>query len=410
MINFDLVGKLRLGQESDKFKPYQERKFDSGWANRTLMFNAICGDNRHMLTIQGGTYPDRNDYKIVTFSPSTTDVGGTRHSGERIEIPWKDRFVKNNIDKVAEFRKYIVDLEKYGRRRLLEQYTQKIHEGESVTDEELKSVGLTDESELADALEKSLALKKEFLTQWDQAEYMKKVLSSDKYKNELFYIRGTFTCQWSDSNQQWYTSMTPQKITLAKEDAEEYSKGSAVLYFGPGAVDDMSLEEKGKYFIKAYTMEYESTRKKNIPCEFQLVIPNKIPHVNGINDGKDELRAKNLVSKFIVEDDTVKELGVVFDILNGAQKVEITEDMLTDEERESIEIGLTTLEDIRRDLGNTVYGERIRENRYKKFSKGYGSGVRRDTAYTVGDLVIPPLADATSDENGSIFDEDNDDL
>ena len=65
MINFDLVGKLRLGQESDKFKPYQERRFDSGWTNRTLMFNAICGDNRHMLTIQGGTYPDRNDYKIL---------------------------------------------------------------------------------------------------------------------------------------------------------------------------------------------------------------------------------------------------------------------------------------------------------------------------------------------------------
>lgn len=397
MINFELVGKLRLGQESDKFKPYQERVFESGWANRTLLFNAICGDNRHMLQIQGGTYPERKDYNIITFGPSTVDPDGTRHSGERIEIPWKLRSLQSNIDKVAEFKKFVVDLEEFGRRALLEQYCTKIHEGGSLTDEDLAKVGLKEESEVAEALEKSKSRKKEFISAWDMAEFVKKMLESDKYKDRLFYVKGSFSCQYSDAKQQWYINMTPQKISLARPDAEEYSVGKATLLFGPGAVDDLSLDEKGKYFIKAYTMEYDSARKKNIPCEFQLVIPKGISDTDGRHNNEDVERTQRLINKFIVEDDSVKEIGIEFDILNGSQKVEITEDMLTDEQRGDLALGLISMDDIRRDLGNTVYGERIRENRYKKFMKGYGNGTRKDTAYSLEDLEIPPIDNGATD-------------
>ena len=388
---FELTGKLKLGQESDKFKPYQERIFESGWASRTLLFNAICGDNRHMLQIQGGTYPEKKDYKIITVGLSTTDVDGTRHAGERLEIPWKDRFLESNIAKVAEFKRFVVDLEESGRRTLLTQYADRINEGGSLTDEELAKVGLKEEGEIDEALKKSKELRKEFISAWDQAVFVKKMLESDKYKDRIFFIKGTFNCQYSDTKQQWYINMVPQKITLAKPGAEESSIGKATLLFGPGAVDDLSLEEKGKYFIKAYTMEYDSARKKNIPCEFQLVIPKGIANTKGEHDSGDEGRAKKLVSKFVVEDDSVKELGIEFDILNGSQRVEITEDMLTDEQKEDLELGLISMDDIKRDLGDTVYGDRIRENRYKRFMRGYGSGTRKDTAYSVEDLEIPPL-------------------
>ena len=409
MINFDLVGRLKMGQESDKFKPYQERTFDSGWTNRTLLINALCGDNRHMLQIQGGTFPNKKDYKIITFGPNTVDESGNRVPGERVEIPWTDRLSQASIEKVAEFRKYIVDLEKQGRRRLLEQFAQRIHEGQSLSDEDLASVGLTEESEVAPALEKSQKLRKEFISQWDQAEYMKKVLTSDKYKDKKFFVRGIVDCQWSEQKGQWYKNMVPQRIYLAPDDAEEYSHGSTTLYFSSDAVDDQSLEEKHKYYVKAYTMEYNSDRKKNIPCEFQLVIPDKIPHKEGIDDGKDGIRAAHEANKFKIEDDKVREYGVEFDLLNGSQKVEITPEMLTDDQKEELDLGIITMDEIRRDLGGSVYGDRVIENRYIGCSRGYSSGVK-DTAYTKDDLVIPPIE--KPDEDG-LFDEefaDDDDL
>ena len=404
-MNFELVGKLKIGQESEKFKPYQERVFDSGWMNRTLFINAICGDNRHMLQIQGGTFPDKKDYKILTFGPSTVDDSGQRHSGERVEILWKDRMVQSNLDKVAEFRKYTVDLEEYGRRRLLENFAQKIREGTSLTDEELQSVGLTSESEVSEALEKSYKKKHEFLSPWDQAEFMKKVLDSGKYNDKKFYVRGVYTSQWSDQKQQWYTNMTPQRIYLAKKDAEDYSKGTATIYFTENAVDDGSLEEKHKYYVNAFTMEYDSTRKKNIPCPFQLVIPEEVASKSEKSKGSDKDRAKKIVEKFVVEDDSVFEYGVEFNILDGAQRMEITPDMLTEEQQEELDLGLITIEELRRDLGGSVYGERVRENRYSGVARGYSQG-RKPTAYKADDLVIPPLEDVTE----GLFDDDDDDL
>ena len=127
---------------------------------------------------------------------------------------------------------------------------------------------------------------------------------------------------------------------------------------------------------------------------------------DGRSDSNDEARSKLVVKKFTVEDDSVKEYGVQFDILNGSQRMEITPDMLTDEQREELDLGMITMDDIRSELGSSVYGERIRENRYSGIMRGYSKGVK-DTAYTSADLEIPPLEDVTE---GLFDDEDSDEL
>ena len=91
-------------------------------------------------------------------------------------------------------------------------------------------------------------------------------------------------------------------------------------------------------------------------------------------------------------------------MLNGAQKQEITEDMLTDEQREDLDCGLITMDDIRAELGGSVYGERIREYQFLKPAKGFTKG-RQDTVYTADDMVIKPLADEV-DEMEDLFDEE----
>ena len=96
-------------------------------------------------------------------------------------------------------------------------------------------------------------------------------------------------------------------------------------------------------------------------------------------------------------------------MLNGAQKTEITEDMLTDEQKEDLECGLITLDDIRADLGGSVYGDRVQEYQFDKIARGFTKG-RNDTVFTDDDMIIKPVEDELPDEVEDLFDdEDTDD-
>ena len=112
--------------------------------------------------------------------------------------------------------------------------------------------------------------------------------------------------------------------------------------------------------------------------------------------------------KFVVEDESWKELGVVVKMLNGAQKTEITDDMLTDEQKEDLECGLITLDDIRADLGGSVYGDRVQEYQFDKIARGFTKG-RNDTVYTDDDMVIKPIENELPDGVEDLFDDDNSD-
>lgn len=409
MIYFDFFGKLKLIPESDKFKPFEEKRFPSGWTRLQFMFNGVEGDNRHMMTISGGYFPDNPSYTIKTFSQPVQDDEGSKGKGQMIEIKWADRLKPENVAKVAEFRKFIIDCEVPGRRTKLQHLVDRIHDGTGVTDADLAEVGLSDISEVESAFKDSSKFRKEFISEWDYADFLHKLISSGKYDDKVFHVKGVIEKQYSDMKQQWYTTLKPNRIYLANPDSEERCVGSAVLFFTDDAVDSNSLEEKGKYFVTAYTFEYDSTRKKNIPCEFQLVIPDKVPHSDGIEDGLDAARAKGAAKKFTVSDGKVYEYGVEFDMLNGSQKVEITPDMLSDEQREDLELGLISMDDIRAELGGSVYGDRVIENRYRKIMKGYTKG-RKETVYEPENLIIPPLEEeklpfetADSDDDDDLF-------
>ena len=172
------------------------------------------------------------------------------------------------------------------------------------------------------------------------------------------------------------------------------------MLFTTDAVDDMSVEEKGKYYVNGYTMEYDSARKKNIPLPITIVIPAAAEDA----DDKTKKRVDRIVQKFSAEDDEVREYGVIVNMLDGAQKTEITEDMLTDEQKDDLECGLITMDDIRAEYGK-VYGDRIRELQFVKPARGFTKG-SNETAYNVEDLEIPPLEEENDDVE-DLFDEDD---
>ena len=93
------------------------------------------------------------------------------------------------------------------------------------------------------------------------------------------------------------------------------------------------------------------------------------------------------MKKFTVDDNSWKEVGCDVEMINGSPRVNITYEMLDDDQKDNIDLGLTTLEDIQRELGGAVYGEHIRELRFNKYSYGYSAGPK-DTEFTDKDMQI----------------------
>lgn len=399
-MNFEMTGKLNISKETDKFKPYSENHYDSGWVKRRLLFNAVCGDNRHMLAVDDGCWEDGHG-EVYTFSKSSVTESGEKKNGELLKIPFKERLTSTKIAEVAEFKKFIFDLEKPGRRYKLEKAAERLREGKNLTDEELKELEIENETEVTQALEKSNKKRHEFITKWDFAEFIKKVIDSDKYKDSLFFIRGNGEYSYNTETGVVYESLVPTRIYLAADDAEVSSTATFNILFGSESFDEMSVEEKGKYYVNGHMMEYESRLKKNIPVEVQICFDA----AKEDSSDKEKRKVESIKHKFMVDDDSIKEYGVVVNMINGAQKTEITEDMLTDEQRDDLDCGLITMDDIREELGGSVYGDRIKEYQFVKPARGFTRG-RQETAYTSEDMIVK-----VNDETEDLFaDEEDDEL
>lgn len=403
-MNFEMTGKLSIGKETEKFHPYTEKTYPSGWVRKQLLFNVTCGDNRHMLTVTAGAFADGHG-DIYSFTKGGVDENGNKVKGESIQIPFKERLTSPRLAEIAEFKKFIIDLEQSGRRYKLQNMADKLHEGEELTDEELKSVGLESKDDVTTALEKSNKKRHEFISEWDYIDFIKKVIESEKYKDKLFFIRGNGEYQYSDNQQKVYESYIPTRIYLAADDAEPSSTATINIIFNSESLDEMSVEEKGKYYVNGHMMEYDQNRKANIPVPVTIVIP--VPE----DDEKGKKKAEAFKHKFMVDDDTYKEYGAIVNMLNGAQKTEITEDMLTDEQREDLDLGIITMDDIRAEIGGSVYGDRIREYQLVKPARGFTKG-RQDTVWTDEDMIIKPIEEAISDSEDLFEDEvvDDDDI
>lgn len=403
-MNFEMTGKLSISKETEKFHPYTEKTYPSGWVRKQLLFNVTCGDNRHMLTVTAGAFADGHG-DIYSFTKGGVDENGNKVKGESIQIPFKERLTSPKLAEIAEFKKFIIDLEQPGRRYKLQNMADKLHEGKELTDEELKEVGLESKDDVTTALEKSNKKRHEFISEMDYIDFIKKVIDSEKYKDKLFFIRGNGEYQYSDNQQKVYESYIPTRIYLAADDAEPSSTATINIIFNNESLDEMSVEEKGKYYVNGHMMEYDQNRKANIPVPVTIIIP--VPE----DDEKGKKKAEAFKHKFMVDDDTYKEYGAIVNMLNGAQKTEITEDMLTDEQRKDLDLGIITMDDIRAEIGGNVYGDRIREYQLVKPARGFTKG-RQDTVWTDEDMIIKPIEEAIPDSEDLFEDEavDDDDI
>ena len=392
--NFNFTGKIALGKDSEKFHPIERKEFSSNWMNTTVRFNCVSGTNRVLCMTQGGKWKDDKKNVVKTFGKSTTDANGNVIKGTAIEILSAKRFDQYQIDKFAGFKKFVVDTGDYKMRYKLQDLVEAFKNG-TVTDEKIEELGIDNLDDAVTALEKSQAKRKEFVSEWDFAEYMIKVAQSEKMKDKLFNISGSYEVSYNADKDRFYTNYHVNRVTLATEDAEPKTEMKIDFLYGENAWDDSNYEETGKVLVIGWISYYDSNLKKSGFKPMVVVVRED-----------DEKKRKALKRKFTC-DDGIKQIGLTLSVIEGAERVEITIDMLSEEEQEDIAMGLLDFDEVKRSMNNSVVGDRISELRFAELTPK--KNIPKETIYSMDDMG-PAKADAIDeDEKFDIFSSDDED-
>ena len=359
MATINMIGKLRKLKENG----YEEQEFSGGLIRKKVRFQMICGDNVQWLEATALVWKDDKKNKIYTVK--SVENG----KDEKMEVQWGNRFDESVVSSVAGYKKWVIDTDTFAHRK------------------ELEEGGLDEE------FEKSRKKRKEFLHAADFIDYLVKVLDSDKSKDMVFRVTGSIDFAYSENKGLYYRTFTPQKITRVPDDTNQICEASMKVYFAENAVDETMTDETGDIMFNGYIQSYFSNIKGNafVPMSFTI--------------NKDAEMAEGFKMIFEdVEDDKVMEVGVVVNLINGSQQVSITEDMLTDKQRKMIAMKMTTFDKIKKELGDTVRGDRVTKTELKELMRGYSGGAV-ETAYEISDLIRKPVK---QEEPVDIFSEDDD--
>lgn len=390
MNQITFVGRIQAIKDSEKFHPVERKTFDSGWSMTTVRFNCISKTNRVMCVTQGGKWTDDKKNVVKTIAKTVTNEDGSVTKGEKIDIPWAKRFDTKEIEKVARYRKFVVDLGDAQMRYALQDAV-KAFEEDNITDELIEKTGCNTLEEAKEALDKSNKRRHVFLSEWDFAEFMTKVVSSPKIKDTVFRISGYQEVQYNAEKGRFYVNYRVNRVNIAKEGLDETTDLSVDFYFGNNCVDDEDFEENGKGYINGYTTYWDSMVKKNGFMPMTLVV-------------RDKAKLKVMKKRLVADDDEIKNIGLVGEVIQGASMSAITYEDLSDEDKEDVDCGLVTVEELAAAMGGQKAGERISEIRFK------GLNARKknveDTSYTTDDMH-PARADVKEDtEDVDLFDDD----
>ena len=372
MINFEIIATLKAIKDSDSFSAFEVRDFNSGWQNTRYRFNAVSGTNRFRLEIGGGKWKDDKKNLIYTFSRAEAGK-----KPEKMTVKWEDRKNSEIIDTVAGYRIYTCNLLTYDERKALE-----------------------DEGKEDEAKKKN----HQFLEKTEFAGLVKRVIDSGKYADAKFRILGTVDFQYSAKDNQFYRTLSVDKMYKVAPETPCKAEMTLNAFYTEGAVDAESYDENKKMLFNCYTDYYFSAVKNNRFVPLTLTI-------NGNGDEKSDKKAGAFKKMFEKFDDeaTVRKVGLVCDMIDGAESVAITYDDLDEETRDNIDMGLIELEDAIRALGGNMMGNRITETRVKSLSRTSSKG-SEPTVYTEDDLrKLPVVEEAEEEVDVDIFADDDDD-
>lgn len=361
---FTVVGKIIKSKEDKAYVRACESEKGS-----FVTFNFMAKANGNLVYLQS-QYWDSKTYKRERLYLIDKQ-------GKTFDIPIDQKDDPEIIAKVPEYRKYVIDRYPsgyvYGLDKLVKGF-------DEASDEDKAKFKVTTLEEAKAKYEKVKKGRYEFLDNVDFTEALHNLFEKDAHIEEgKWVITGERVAYYNESKNEWNTRYEVKKIQKAYDDAEETATVSEKLLF----LNDAVKETKDGLSITGYSVVYTGKDKatgEKLPnkyCPVQFDVPKKSDaFIEGMKKRFD-------TDPDEVDSDAVKEMGVVLNILNGAEKIEFTEDMLTEADKENIAWELTTFEAIKKE--RTAYGESKQGFSFAKLGKGYS--VLVDTAYKKSDIL-----------------------
>ncbi len=310
-------------------------------------------ETKKMLSMTFGIKEtDMNMAFVEAFDSQQKVIKTMDVDNEKMDVDWDDRFDEDIISKVASYRKYIVDLgDDHGGRQ-------------------------------------------EFITAYDMIEHLREYLPD--YDGRVV-VTGQFTRDWYAKKKMYFSKFRVQNVFAAPEERKNRLLLTMDLFYNKASLDDSDFDESKKMTLDCYIEQYINKDEERKYVPIQVVF-------SGAKYDLENEKHKKLFDykmKYIkVKNKNMVHIPWEIVLLRGAEEAEFDESMLTDSQREQVELGIKTVDDFR-PKGN-VYGDRIDEFRLfePKLEGDYADGVLEcdDTADEFEEKIYVPAQDETMEE------------
>ena len=292
---FNLIGRAKVTDKTFNL----DNSYDSGWTDNQMYLGVDCGNGNIVYAeMRSGFFPDK-DNVIRAYDKNEKDESGKSKS---VEIAWEDRFDESLLDSIA--------------------------------DSSFLTVGVEKDV-------KGKTVYKKFLTAYDAVEYLNEHLEDGVVVN----VKGNIGYSEYEGNVSVKKDIT--SIVLSKVEEEEDFKAT---FSQTILVDSKSIgkknEEKGTMTLDAYVVDYVGSPKidgEKVEIKKNIVFPRAFEVE--INENP-EITAKMLQRFFKPKKkNTLNEITVTGNLVEGAAIVNITEDDIPDDIKELIAMGLYSEEE-----------------------------------------------------------------
>lgn len=310
-------------------------------------------ETKKMLSMTFGIKEtDMNMAFVEAFDSQQKIIKTIDIDNEKMDVDWDDRFDEDIIEKVANYRKYIVDLgDEHGGRQ-------------------------------------------EFITAYDMIEHLREHLPN--YDGRVV-VTGQFTRDWYAKKKTYFSKFRIQNVFAAPEKRKNRLLLTMDLFYNKSSLDDSDFDENKKMTLDCYIEQYINKD------EGRKYVPIQVVFSGAKYDLENEKHKKlfDYKMKYIkIKNKNMVHIPWEIVLLRGAEEAEFDESMLTDSQREQVELGIKSVDDFR-PKGN-IYGDRIDEFRLfePKLEGDYADGVLEcdDTADEFEEKIFVPAADETMEE------------
>ena len=313
-------------------------------------------ETKKMLSMTFGIKEtDMNMAFVEAFDSQQKVIKTMDTDNEKLDVDWDDRFDEDIISKVASYRKYIVDLgDDHGGRQ-------------------------------------------EFITAYDTFDMIEHLREYLPDYNGRVVVTGQFTRDWYAKKKMYFSKFRVQNVFAAPEERKNRLLLTMDLFYNKASLDDSDFGESKKMTLDCYIEQYINKD------EGRKYVPIQVVFSGAKYDLENEKHKKlfDYKMKYIkVKNKNMVHIPWEIVLLRGAEEAEFDESMLTDSQREQVELGIKSVDDFR-PKGN-IYGDRIDEFRLfePKLEGDYADGVLEcdDTADEFEEKIFVPAADETMEE------------